>query len=365
MKYLGVLLLLKAVSADHGFSSEFNTKKDERRSRRIQLKSAQQWNVNDDIEEISDEDRKKYSIDEESTNSFMDWNIKKLSEARKNLLASIQNPNDISYTQVLPKQTKAKYVKNAVVMLRNFEKSAINRGDVPAGTEKVFLATIKGIEQLMEKTESIPNFLKLAIDRKRDANLRGANCDPGTDCGVIFDFSKIWNYGCWCYFGENAGKGKGQPQNVVDQICKNLQLCYRCVKIDSYADTEICNPANTTYEFQAQNIDGGIETTCKLSNPNNKCAYHTCCCEQDFISKMIELLWNGYIFDYSYHHSVWTTQWNTCNYHGGIHTLDCCGEYPKRRPYFSDMNMDCCDNRILYNFNRKQCCSDGTVRDQC
>lgn len=83
----------------------------------------------------------------------MDWNHKELSEARKNLLASIQNPNEISYTQVLPKQTKGKYVKNAVIMLHNFEKSAINRGEVPVGTEKIFQATLKGIEQLMEATE--------------------------------------------------------------------------------------------------------------------------------------------------------------------------------------------------------------------
>merc|ERR1712110_182458 len=117
----------------------------------------------------------------------------------------------------------------------------------------------------------------------------------------------------WCYFGENAGKGMGPPQNVIDK----------------------------------------------------KCAYHTCCCEQDFISKMIELLWNGYLFDYSYHHSVWSTRWNTCSYSGGPHTLDCCGEYPNRRPYFTDTHLDCCNNRVLYNFNHKMCCKDGMVRDQC
>ena len=46
----------------------------------------------------------------------------------------------------------------------------------------------------------------------------------------------IWNYGCWCYFQEDHGKGTGEPRNSVDEFCQALHHGYTCIMMDSNSD---------------------------------------------------------------------------------------------------------------------------------
>lgn len=37
-------------------------------------------------------------------------------------------------------------------------------------------------------------------------------------------------YGCWCYFGDDHGKGIGGPIDQIDAMCKKLHDGYTCAK---------------------------------------------------------------------------------------------------------------------------------------
>ena len=50
----------------------------------------------------------------------------------------------------------------------------------------------------------------------------------------------IWNYGCWCYFQDDHGKGSGEPQNSVDQYCQALHHAYTCIIMDAADENEAC-----------------------------------------------------------------------------------------------------------------------------
>ena len=52
--------------------------------------------------------------------------------------------------------------------------------------------------------------------------------------GVIELTNLLDKYGCWCYFeGDMIGKGRGNPVDNIDQVCKTLSDGYACAKIDS------------------------------------------------------------------------------------------------------------------------------------
>ena len=59
---------------------------------------------------------------------------------------------------------------------------------------------------------------------------------PGTDrlfsTEIMKTLKKIDRYGCWCYLDYDSGRGKGPPQNEMDELCKKMQLGYECAKID-------------------------------------------------------------------------------------------------------------------------------------
>jgi len=40
-------------------------------------------------------------------------------------------------------------------------------------------------------------------------------------------------YGCWCYFYDNVGRGKGNPVDEIDAMCKVLGEGYECAMRDS------------------------------------------------------------------------------------------------------------------------------------
>ena len=69
----------------------------------------------------------------------------------------------------------------------------------------------------------------------------------------------INNYGCWCYFdADKIGKGRSQPMNEVDQLCRNLHYGYECAKIDeedsliSLTGEESCIPWQKDYQVSTE-----------------------------------------------------------------------------------------------------------------
>ena len=58
----------------------------------------------------------------------------------------------------------------------------------------------------------------------------------------------INQYGCWCYFEEDHGKGKSQPVNEVDAFCKTLHQGYDCAMIDADEAGKSCTPWEVSYK---------------------------------------------------------------------------------------------------------------------
>ena len=55
------------------------------------------------------------------------------------------------------------------------------------------------------------------------------------------------NYGCWCYFYDNVGRGKGTPVDELDGLCKTLHDGYTCAIIDSEEEGQECTPWEVPY----------------------------------------------------------------------------------------------------------------------
>lgn len=94
--------------------------------------------------------------------------------------------------------------------------------------------------------------------------------------------STISQYGCWCNFENGMTNGAGRSVNAVDEACKQLQLGYQCVRIDS-KNGESCDTEMTEY-----NLTFGVDTEfldfmCNMLNGGDPCASRLCALESYFI----------------------------------------------------------------------------------
>merc|ERR1739847_102188 len=129
--------------------------------------------------------------------------------------------------------------------------------------------------------------------------------------------SQIREYGCWCYLGtEQTNKGKSNPVNEVDQICKNLQNGYECAEIDGNLEGAPCNPRTMNFEkptinfLTQQDLDlQDITDSCETANGVNTCASRTCIIEftflMDYFNYYLASLSGGYDFQLTaYQHTA-------------------------------------------------------------
>ena len=56
-------------------------------------------------------------------------------------------------------------------------------------------------------------------------------------------------YGCWCYFYDEVGRGKGTPVDELDGFCKTLHDGYTCAILDAEleGEAEECVPWEVSY----------------------------------------------------------------------------------------------------------------------
>merc|ERR1712060_190104 len=98
----------------------------------------------------------------------------------------------------------------------------------------------------------------------------------------------IRNYGCWCFFDDDHGQGKGAPVDGVDAICKNLHMGYDCAMMD-YAEAtgnDDCVPWEVTYNAGMSFGIGALVDTCNNLN-TELCAQYACMVEGAFIVNII------------------------------------------------------------------------------
>merc|ERR1719220_2838229 len=201
------------------------------------------------------------------------------------------------------------------------------------------------------------------LDQSRRPSTRSSNgVLPNT---VPLSFSGIWNYGCWCNFGQNLMSGQGTPVNRMDQLCQDMQLCLRCAKSDAenFDQEDNCDPKTTTFKSNYGHLFFGktVAAACNLNE--STCSRNVCMCQTNMIAQMIQLVFEGYQHDREYYEDVFTEEIKSqvcqkSGKHGGDENeTACCGYYPERKPFLSGGRRRCCQNdQQLYNEMTHQCC---------
>merc|ERR1712110_308504 len=217
----------------------------------------------------------------------------------------------------------------------------------------LFSVTYAGIIEMRRDFED----LKVAALQNDTAQMR--------NIGNTFDqaFDSFDGYGCWCYFEEEHGKGRGQAVDEVDQVCKKLANGYECAMMDT-ANT--CIPWEVNY---VSGIGGGpdaINSRCASFNAN-ACSEVACILEGHFVQEMMTMILFGTGVDSQYHNSNFDVSSECITYvGGGPADKECCGVHPWRKPFHTrGATNACCSEAKVYNTLTHDCCLDGEVRESC
>lgn len=207
-------------------------------------------------------------------------------------------------------------------------------------------------------------------------NFRGLNAEPrgcharSSGCTAFAGLEQIWGYGCHCYFGSDWKKARGDPSNEVDELCMDLNMCYKCIVMDGEDAGETCSPGYQNYTIPARKdiLSKGITHSCFEANAGNLCAQRTCCCDTQLTDGIINLFFAGISFDTQYKHSEGFEPSMNCNPNptGPKCTapdceVKCCGNYPDRYTYKSGRKQCCGES--TYNSLTKKCCASTSIVD--
>jgi hypothetical protein len=180
-------------------------------------------------------------------------------------------------------------------------------------------------------------------------------------------------YGCWCYFYDNVGRGKGTPVDELDGMCKTLHDGYTCAIIDAELEgADECIPWEVEYN-PGSGAGNDRFATCQAANPGgDNCAVRACSVEGIFTDNVFALLLGGSQADlenFSHSQGFDPATDAGCPVKPGVHgssgAKECCGSYPNRFPFKTlDGDRACCASRT-YNTQILSCCPNGQVKANC
>merc|ERR1712178_630955 len=191
---------------------------------------------------------------------------------------------------------------------------------------------------------------KDSIDRQVLALVRNSSLRAFTG-NIANAVNSLDEYGCWCYFYDNVGRGKGTPVDEIDGFCKTLGDGYQCAILDSEAAGESCIPWEVSYQ-PGTGAGVNLRDTCNTNNADN-CARYACAVEGQFVDSLFAFLLSGSQIDY-----------NTYGHNNGFdqsHNEGC-----PAKPGVKGVSGDraCCGART-YNTQLLNCCSNGQVKANC
>ena len=108
--------------------------------------------------------------------------------------------------------------------------------------------------------------------------------------------TQLNEYGCWCYFYDDVGRGKGTPVDEIDSMCKILANCYECAIRDTENEGDICVPWDVSFNPGINGAGLSLFEGCKANNPDDNCAQRACTCEGFFVENLFALLLTGNAF---------------------------------------------------------------------
>jgi len=210
---------------------------------------------------------------------------------------------------------------------------------------------------------------KAAIDRTLMGLVRNSSLRAFAD-KIQATIPLLDEYGCWCYFFDNVGRGKGTPVDEIDAMCKTLGEGYECAIRDSEDEGIECTPWEIDY-LQGTGTGRALYDSCIELN-DNSCAARACAVEGNFVESVFAVLVTGVGIPYDQfshaqgfdpsHDVGCPVKKGTTG--AGIEKA-CCGAFPFRFPYKTlGGERQCCGSRT-YNSNLLTCCSPGKVKADC
>lgn len=234
--------------------------------------------------------------------------------------------------------------------------------------EGVFTAEVTNMNSL----EALIMQAEYPDQNNAEANLpdgqRGRSFAPGVD----MIFANLQEYGCWCFFNDKHGQGRGQPVDVFDSHCMKYHHGVSCAKLE----IDNCDPYSTTYSITAKQSGNNGDVVYDCETGNNPCQEATCYAQSHFISLLLkEQLANLQVPSYP-QFSSWKDGGNfdssTCKISGPgqLRQEMCCGSWKyntkKLLRFGQHLSRACCDQPDggfkTYDNNLASCCSDGSVR---
>merc|ERR1712156_1371731 len=212
---------------------------------------------------------------------------------------------------------------------------------------------------------------KAAIDKQLLASVANSSLRAFSG-SIAVAVNKLDEYGCWCYFYDNVGRGKGTPVDEIDGFCKTLADGYQCAIIDGEAEGQSCVPWEVAYSPGAGQGPDRF-ASCQANNPGDSCAARACSVEGIFVDNLFAFLISGTPIAYdTYGHNDSDFDPATdagCPVKAGIKGVSgeksCCGGYPNRFPFKTlDGDRACCGSRT-YNTQLLNCCANGQVKANC
>lgn len=171
-------------------------------------------------------------------------------------------------------------------------------------------------------------------------------------------------YGCWCYFEDSHGQGRGKPVSEIDAACKVLHDGYECAMIDAGDDE--CVPWEVSYSSVTGLGGDALTTGCYALNGIDTCASHACIIEGNFVTGMFDLLLSGFAIDDNLKHANGFNVDVECPTKSGMKSdKACCGNYPKRFSYKTYGGDRACCQQRTYDTQVLTCCNDGRPKISC
>jgi len=231
----------------------------------------------------------------------------------------------------------------------------------------------------------------------------------------LFTLSNVFNYGCWCHFGD-SNPARGPVMDDVDGFCHTWYNSKDCVVIDAENEDRLCD-ISMQYEDVLSNLNNpfnpshNYENLCNTANSNvaaangwdadtELCAQQNCMVDAYFLrdifnhmafNNLNNSLSQAFGFDkmatcrglvasslISTHAPLTTeapVEETTVLASAGttaapINVMECCGSFPHRFPYKTRLNTrDCCITNVddegnaapgagvSYDINSHACCA--------
>jgi len=213
---------------------------------------------------------------------------------------------------------------------------------------------------------------KDAIDRHILGLVANSSLPRSLTTGITSgSLRQLHEYGCWCYFYDDVGRGKGTPVDEIDGFCKTLNEGYQCAIIDSENQGIECSPWEIQYQ-PGSGVGAELRTTCHERNAD-VCAAYACTVEGQFADNAFSFLLatgGGINYDqYGHSNGFDPAHDQGCPVKVGAKGYSaekqCCGAYPQRFPFKTlDGERACCGGRT-YNTALLNCCSNGQVKANC